>query len=113
VHIKTVGREKAMADFNAGVDGFKSGELYVMVYDHTGMNFAHGGNPKLVGKNLIELKDAEGKLIVKGLLDTAAGGKSGWFDYKWPNPVTKAVEAKSTYVENASGDLVVGVGIYK
>ncbi len=37
---------------------------------------------------------------------------SGWIDYKWPNPVTKAVEQKSTYVEKVD-DVVVGCGIYK
>lgn len=36
----------------------------------------------------------------------------GWVDYKWPNPVSIALEAKSSYVEKA-GDVIIGCGTYK
>lgn len=36
----------------------------------------------------------------------------GWVDYKWQNPVTKAIEAKATYMVRV-GQLSVGVGAYK
>jgi cytochrome c len=34
-----------------------------------------------------------------------------WVDYKWQNPVSKAVEPKTSY-EIRVGDDVVGVGAY-
>ena len=109
--VKANGKEKAFAEFSNPKGQFVDRDLYVMVYDMEGNNKAHGSNPKLIGKNLLEIKDADGKFIVKGLIEMAQKGK-GWFDYKWPNSVTKAVEAKSTYVEKVD-DVLIGVGIYK
>ena len=112
-YIKANGRDKALAEFSNPQGKFRDRDLYVMVYDQSGTNLAHGANQKLVGKNLMALKDADGKLVVKAFLETAfSGAGKGWVDYKWPNPVSKAVEAKSTYVERYD-DFLVGVGIYK
>jgi cytochrome c len=88
--------------------------LYVFVYNLNGdgINRAHGANPKLIGRNLLDLKDADGTAIVRGFLDIANNKGSGWFDYKWPNPVNGAVESKSTYVERVD-DVFIGCGIYK
>lgn len=110
-YVKANGKDKAFAEFSNQKGAFVDRDLYVMVYDMEGNNKAHGSNPKLIGKNLLEIKDADGVFIVKGLIDTAKKG-GGWFDYKWPNATTKAVEPKSTYVEKVE-DVLIGVGIYK
>ncbi|MEO6354085.1 MAG: cache domain-containing protein [Oxalobacteraceae bacterium] len=110
--VKTNGKEKAFAEFNDPHGQFVKGDLYVMVYDMEGINKAHGSNPKLVGKNLIDIKDANGVFIVKNFIEVAKGKGHGWVDYKWPNSTTKAVEMKSTYVEKVD-DVLIGVGIYK
>jgi signal transduction histidine kinase len=112
VYMKKNGNEKAYAEFNNAKGQFIDRDLYIMIYDATGKNMAHGMNAKLIGKNLIDIKDAEGKLIVKEFIEVAKSKGSGWVDYKWANPVTKAIEQKSTYVEK-SGDMIVGSGIYK
>ncbi|MBY0455080.1 MAG: cache domain-containing protein [Burkholderiaceae bacterium] len=109
--IKANGKEKAFAEFNDPKGTFIDRDLYVMCYDMQGTNKCHGSNPKLIGKNLLEIKDADGKFIVKSFIETANKGK-GWVDYKWPNATTKAVEPKSTYVEKVD-DVLIGVGIYK
>ena len=109
--VKTHGQENAFAEFSNLKGQFIDRDLYIMVYDMKGINKAHGSNPRLIGKDLLEIKDADGKFVVKGLIEVANKGK-GWFDYKWPNGVTKAVELKSTYVEKV-GDVLIGVGIYK
>jgi signal transduction histidine kinase len=61
----------------------------------------------------MELKDQDGKAMIKDMVAVAKSpaGK-GWVDFKWPNPVTKAVEAKSGYVMRVD-DMFVGSGIYK
>lgn len=112
--IHSAGREKAFAEIaNPANTSFHDRDLYVYVYDMKGVTLAHGNNPKMVGKNLLELKDSEGKAIVKGLIETANGpGGKGWVEFKWPNPVTKVVEQKSGYVEKVD-DMIVGSGIYK
>lgn len=112
--IKSAGKDKAFAEFsNPANKDFHDRDLYIYVYDLKGVTLAHGNNPKMVGKNLIELKDGDGKPIIKSMVDVAKSpaGK-GWVEFKWPNPVTKAVEPKAGYVERVD-DLLVGSGIYK
>jgi cytochrome c len=111
--IKSDGKEKAYAAISDPANkDFHDRDLYIYVYDMNGIAMAHGVNPKLVGKNLLDMKDNEGKAMIQEMVKVAQGKGSGWVDFKWPNPVTKAVEAKSGYVEKA-GDVLVGSGIYK
>ena len=111
--IKSDGKEKAFAAISDPANtSFHDRDLYVYVYDLNGVALAHGNNPKMVGKPLIGLKDNEGKPMIKEMVDLAKTKGSGWVDFKWPNPVTKAVESKSGYVEKVD-DMLVGSGIYK
>jgi cytochrome c len=112
-YLKENGKDKAFAEFaNTANPVFHDRDLYVFVYDMNGNNVAHGNNPKMVGKNLLEMKDHDGVFIIKSFIDVANAKGKGWVDYKWPNPVTKALEQKSGYVEKVDG-LIVGSGIYK
>jgi cytochrome c len=111
-YLNANGKDKAVAEFNSASGQFVMKDLYVFINDMNGGSVAHGGNPKLVGRSMIELKDADGKYFIKEMGEVAKTKGKGWVDYKWLNPVTKALEAKSTYVEKV-GDLVVGCGIYK
>jgi len=91
-------------------------DLYPFIYyrdgPQKGVNVAHGARPALIGKNLIDLKDQDGKYLVRELINIANGPGSGWFDYKWPNPITNKIEDKTSYVEKM-GDYMVGVGVYR
>jgi signal transduction histidine kinase len=109
-YLKANGPEKAFTAFNDKQDAnFHDRDLYVFVFDPTGKVLAHGANATLVSKNMAELKDVDGKPFVKEFL---AVKDAGWVDYKWQNPQSKAVEAKTTYVVR-SADYVLGVGAYK
>jgi signal transduction histidine kinase len=91
---------------------FHDRDLYPFVYDLTGLNVAHGARPALVGKNLISLKDQDGKHLIRDMITVTTTSGSGWIDYKWPNPITNKIEDKSSYVEKL-GDYFVGVGVYR
>lgn len=110
-HIKAVGAEKAYNDFTNGSD-FKKGDLYVIVYDLTGKNLAHGANSKLVGKDLIGLKDPDGKLLNKMLVDLAKDKGKGWSDeFKFRNPTTNELQRRIVYVQRV-GETFVGCGVF-
>jgi signal transduction histidine kinase len=111
-HIKQVGEERAFADFTRADGGFTQGELYVFCYDKDGVNKAHGANPGFVGKNLLHVKDPDGREPNAEIVNTGFGQGQGWVDFKWPNPATKKIQMKSAYVIR-SGDVVCGVGYYK
>lgn len=110
--VKEHGKEKALANIQDPKGKFVKGELYVFAYDMKGTIIAHPTNPKLVGKDMTEVKDADGKYFTKEFLATANGPGKGWVDYRWTNPVSKKIEPKSTYLEKV-GDIFVGCGIYK
>lgn len=113
-YLKANGKEKAFAEFaNQMNKQFHDRDLYIFVYDMNGVAVAHGNNPKMVGKSLLEMTDNDGKYIIKSFIDMANTKGKGWVDYKWPNPVTKAIEQKSSYIEKVEGDLIIGAGIYK
>ena len=113
-YLKANGKEKAFAAFNDPKGQFVDRDRYIFVYDMQGNSMAigNGNASKMVGKSLIDMRDADGKYIIKGFIETVNAKGSGWVDYKWPNPVTKNVEAKSSYVEKVE-DVIVGSGIYK
>jgi cytochrome c len=106
------GKDKAFQVFDDQSGPFVDRDLYVFVLDLTGTTVAHGVNKALIGKSLLNLKDADGKQFIQEILDLAKKDGEGWVDYKWPNPTTKKVEGKSSYVKKV-GDLIIGVGIYK
>lgn len=111
-YIKANGKEKAFAEFNNHKGKFTNKDLYITVYDLNGKCLAHGQNVKMVGKDMIELKDSEGKYLIKERMEIAKAKGKGWHDYKYTNPVTKSIEPKSTYFEKHE-DLVIAGGIYK
>ena len=107
-YLKSVGPDKAFPEFDAKDGPWHDRDLYITVQDPNGVMLAHGTNPGLIGKSLIDLKDVDGKSFTREML---AVKDQGWVDFKWQNPLTKAVEAKSAY-EVRVGEYIVGVGAY-
>jgi signal transduction histidine kinase len=113
-HVKKVGPEQAFKDFtDKSNKTWQKKDLYVFAYDMNGVNVGHGANDKLVGKNLIDLKDPNGKPLIQELRATAQKG-GGWVEYDWPHPQTKKIESKISFVRKTEGfDGFVGVGVYR
>lgn len=113
-HAKKVGAEQAFKDFTSDKSAWTKKDLYVVAYDMTGTCVAQGDNAKLIGKNLIELKDPNGLKPIAELTKIVQGKGQGWLDYQWPHPQTKKIENKSTYVRKLPNyDGWVAVGIFR
>lgn len=114
VYIKANGKKKAFEEFSDPKGQFVDRNLYIFAYDLKGVNLAigNGNAKKMVGKDLSEMKDADGVFLIKKLIEVSNTKGKGWVDYKWPNPTNNTVEAKSSYVEKVD-DFFVGAGIYK
>lgn len=112
--IKKNGREKAFAEFNNPKGQFTDRDLYVVVYDMKGKVLAHGANAKMIGRDVIDLRDTDGKYFVKERVEMMSKGPNakGWQDYKFMNPVSNQIEPKSMYIARHE-DIIVGCGIYK
>jgi signal transduction histidine kinase len=109
--IKSDGPDKAYAAFN-DKKTFVDRDLYVVVYGLDGKVLAHGANEKLIGQNLMEAKDPDGKMFVKERTDMARAQPEFWQDYKFADPLTKKVEPKQMYCQRLN-ETAVCAGIYK
>lgn len=110
--IKANGTEKGYAEITSKTSQFKFQDLYLVVYGLDGTVHAHGANEKMVGRNLIELKDVDGKAFVKERVELGKANATFWQDYKFTNPESKKIEPKTMYCERLDQTVVCG-GIYK
>jgi cytochrome c len=111
-YIKAEGKDKAFTEFTNSKGKFVDRDLYIFVVDFNGLTLAHGGNAKLVGKDMRELKDADGEFFIQKMITLAKSKGTGWVDYKWANPTSNKIEPKSTYVQ-IHESYFLGCGIYK
>jgi signal transduction histidine kinase len=112
-YIRTHGRERAFADFSRPDGGFVDGDLYVFCQDASGVVVAHGGNPKIIGRNMSGVRGPDGRLsnVEINHLGLTQGG--GWLEYLWPNPNAGHVQLKVSYVLRIDDHTVCGSGYYK
>lgn len=110
--MKADGKDKTLSAINDPKGKFVNGEIYVFAYDLNGVIIAHPQNPKLVGKNMLEVPDVDGKLFRKDIVEIARKKATGWVDYKYKNPATGKIELKTTYVMGVD-DVAICCGIYK
>ncbi|MCM8738567.1 cache domain-containing protein [Azospirillum sp. A1-3] len=108
-YLQKNGEEKAFSAINDKSGPFHDGDVYVFVHDTTGLVKAHGGFPNYIGKNTVGATDLDGKTFVKDITQVK---DTGWIDYKWQDPQTKAVAEKTVYVKRVN-DLLICAGAYK
>jgi cytochrome c len=111
-YIKSHGAEKSYEEINKKNPLFIDRDLYLVVYGLDGMVHAHGANPKMIGKNLIDIKDMDGKAFVKERVEMGKAKGAFWQSYKFVNPETKKIEPKLMYCERLEETVVCG-GIYE
>jgi signal transduction histidine kinase len=106
------GRDAAFAEFDKTPGDFKQKDMYVFAFGFDGTAVFHGGNKALQGKNLITLKDPDGKTFIADIINVCKNMGEGWVDYKWFDKDIGRVLPKSSYVKKTKDDLCVGVGVY-
>jgi cytochrome c len=110
--IKQQGPDKAYPVIDNKAGQFTDRDLYIVVYGLDGEVLAHGANAKLIGKNMIDAQDVDGKYFVKERVELAQKEPSFWQDYKFVDPVTKRIQPKQMYCERLNDTAVCG-GVYK
>lgn len=103
-------REEALrrlAALDYGSDG------YFFVYDLQGRSVMHSRQPELVGRNLWDLRDPQGRPTIQQLIERANAG-GGYVEYAWPKPsLGGALAPKLGYVTALPGwNWMVGTGLY-
>jgi signal transduction histidine kinase len=108
-YLKQAGPEQAFAAFDVKDSAWHDRDLWVFVWDTDGKCLFSGATPALTGKTLLDLNDADGTPMVRNFI---AIKDAGWTDFKWMDPVTHQISAKTAYII-AVGDMRIGVGAYK
>jgi signal transduction histidine kinase len=83
-----------------------NGTYYLFIYDINGVCLFHPVDPELVGKDLINLKDMNGKPVIREITDIGhyPGPKaSGWVFYLWEERAGLTPSWKISYIRKAIG----------
>jgi len=112
-YVKEVGPDKALVEFSNPEGKFVDGEDYLSIYSLEGVVLGHGANKALIGKNMKDLKDSQGKLFIQEFMTKAdKPGATGLVEYYWTNPLNKKIEPKEACFERV-GELIIQAGYYK
>ena len=85
---------------------------YYFGFDTSGVYVLHGGNPAIEGQLKIDMKDTNGKLLIRELIAAGQAG-GGFVDYWFPRAGQQTAEPKLGYaVLFAPWNWVIGTGIY-
>jgi cytochrome c len=110
---KANGRDALIRRITVKDPEFVQGSMYIYMRDFgSGVNLAHPFNQSIVGKDLNDVPDTNGKMYRRDIMDVAKKDGKGWVDYMYKNPENNKIEAKSAYVLR-SGDVVLVAGIYR
>jgi cytochrome c len=110
--IQEKGPEAAFPVLSDPEGEFVDGELYVFTYDMDGTIVQHL-RPRLVGKNMMNIKDKEGKCLACDFVRIAKEEGRGWSQYWWPKPGSREVSVKVSYIMKVPNhELFVGAGVY-
>lgn len=107
--------EAAFQMFRDQTGPFSAKDAYIFVVRTDGTMLVNPAFPSLEGKNLLDVKDTQGKALIRDMIKVAETSGSGWVDYMWPKPGESVSTQKSTYVSTAQlGDetVIVGCGVY-
>jgi signal transduction histidine kinase len=107
--------EAAFQMFRDQTGPFLAKDAYIFVVRTDGTMLVNPAFPSLEGKNLLDVKDTQGKALIRDMIKVAQTSGSGWIDYMWPKPGESVATQKSTYVSTAQlggKTVIVGCGVY-
>lgn len=110
---KANGKDALLKKITAKDPDFVQGSMYIYVRDFpVGVNIAHPYNQSIVGKDLNDVPDVNGKMYRRDIMDMAKKDGKGWVDYMYKNPDNGKIESKTSYLMRVN-DIVLVAGIYK
>ncbi len=108
-------QEQAVEDLRKRLHAmmYRDGQVYTFAASMDGVSIANGGNPALVGKNILDVRDENGLRPVRMMRDGVLEHGEAIIEYMWPKPGVDGVVNKITYVKGfAPWNLFIGTGDY-
>ncbi|MGH1352423.1 MAG: cache domain-containing protein [Methyloligellaceae bacterium] len=109
---QTIGPQKTLDAVNKLTNNLKNKDLYPFIGHVDGYLAGHYFQ-SLRGINQMEGKDQRDKYVFRSFIKMVKSNGKGWVSYDWPNPITKRIDAKETYLEAINSEYFVGVGVFK
>ncbi len=96
-YAKANGCEKTFQEINSGSEFKLYKNAFPAASTLAGISMAHSKVPALIGKNMLDIKDAEGKPFVRTSLEKRKKKLSGvsLTEYKWMDTKTNKVETRT------------------
>jgi signal transduction histidine kinase len=108
------GKDHALKLISSLDGGFRKGSIYTFAVSMEGITLSHPANRKLIGRNVINIKGANGKEFMKDFIAVAKYPGSGWVEYWWPRHGEKEASLKRSYIMKVPNyDILVGAGYYR
>ena len=110
--ISAAGINAAIAEFQDVQGRFVDRDLYVFSFNRQGVFRLSGPAKEKVGKTVYDVAgQQQGAILLEGAWRAADKG-GGWANYAITNPITGALQAKSSYICKVDGDWLIGCGFY-
>jgi len=109
---ESLGAEKTLRLIGDRKGPFIDGESYIFALDIEGKVLAHPYSKELVGRNLMDLMDSDGKSFIEKLLIKSKDGGFGFIEYTWSVPNSEGELRKTLFYERVDG-MVLCSGFYK
>lgn len=110
------GLENAFSLIRGNSELYTYGDIYVFVLNPDGHELFDYAFPSNENKDLSSLRDTNGKLMVRDIINTASGQNEGWVTYTWPKPGSSQPSAKEVFVKKTqiSDDswVITAAGLY-
>jgi len=108
--MKRSGKSAAAEEFTDRTnDEYRYGDIYLVVYDMKGKCIANGGNSELVGRDMWDARDEDGRYYLREIIEEAKTVGSGWSTFKRNKSYMSVYFEK---IELGIDTFVIGAGLY-
>lgn len=109
--IEERGLDMAREAFNREGE-YRFGEIWVNVVDFKGVRLIYPPRPSGIGHSALDVKDADGRALVREIIAVARDRGEGWVKYSRLDPQSKRIEPRIGFVKRIPGrELAAYVGI--
>ena len=93
---------------------FENGKGYYFITRLDGIEMLFADKPEMEGKNMLGLRNHEGRFVVKGMIDVVKAQKEGFYEYSWTKPQADGEHFKKiSYIKLFEPyDWFIGTGLY-
>ncbi len=112
VHLRTAGYDQAVRDFHDKRGVFIDRDMYIFIFNRSGFYEVHGAMPEKDGSDMRTIAGLDAEQLVADAFAVCDQEQGGWVNYTITNPVTREVQAKTSYVVPLDDNRLIGCGCY-